>query len=196
MIGVAILAIVLVAAGGAMVWLRPAYQYRLNDVTGHEPGLKLFGARDTQGAVRAASDYSDKVTVLYMGYTHCPNVCPLTLARLHAAMKRLGPETAGRIQVLFVTLDPGRDTAHLLRQYVRAFDPRFRGLRLTGKPLQQFEKRYHVSVSYGEPGTSGDYVVNHSGGVFVFDRAGRMRLIGSGSDPLNDWVSDLRHLAG
>lgn len=195
-IGTVCAAIAVVAAAAAAYVLQSPYQYHLNDVTGHQPELKLFRARDTEGQVRTADDYSGETVILYFGYTHCPDVCPTTLAKLHAAMKRLGKETAGRIQVLFVSVDPKRDTRQVLHQYIRAFDPRFEALRLTGDPLQKLEKRYHISVSYGEPDADGNYAVYHSSGIFVFDGRGRMRLIGSGQDPLSDWVPDLRHLAG
>ncbi|HKJ94749.1 MAG TPA: SCO family protein [Gammaproteobacteria bacterium] len=177
------------------------YQYHLTrvDDAGAEaprPGLKLYGAKDSDGNVRRAADYQGDVVVLYAGYTHCPNVCPTTLAKLHAVRSKLSNDVASRIKVLFVSVDPKRDTEHGLGEYVAAFDRSFTGLRLTGDALERFESHFNVDVTYGKPDDQGDYVVNHSGAVYIFGPKGQLQLIGSPADSVEDLTADLRHLAG
>src|SRR6059058_3118000 len=103
-----------------------ATAFKNTDVTGLAYG-KDFSLPDHHGKLRSLADFKGKAVVVFFGYTHCPDVCPTTMAEMAAVMKQLGPD-ADRVQVLFVTLDPERDTPALLKQYVPAFDPRFIGL--------------------------------------------------------------------
>lgn len=105
----------------------PAFQNL--DITGNTQFGSDFSLPDTSGKIRTMADYKGKVVVLFFGYTHCPDVCPTTMAELSQALQQLGPEDAKRVQVLFVTVDPDRDTPALLAQYVPAFNPTFVGLR-------------------------------------------------------------------
>lgn len=173
---------------------RQSSDFHLTDVTGHMPDLKLFGVKNARGQARTATDYRSEVVVLYFGYTHCPDVCPLTLSKLHQVMQQLGPN-AKKVEVLFVTVDPKRDTPTVLRRYVTAFDPRFHALRPTGEALDSLTHRYHASYSYGQPDAAGNYVVNHSAGIFIFDGKGKIRLIGtSGADSAADMAADIKKL--
>ncbi len=169
--------------------------FHLTNVTGHMPDLKLFGAKNARGQVRTAADYRGKVVILYFGYTHCPDVCPLTLSKLHQVMRKLG-STAKQVQVLFVTVDPKRDTPAVLRQYLAAFDSRFEALRPTGEALDSFTHHYDASYSYDQPDANGNYVVNHSAAIYIFDGKGKMRLIGTGgADTTSGIAADIRKLA-
>ena len=161
------------------------------DVTG-SPLAGDFHLVDADGKPRSLADFRGKVVVVTFGYTHCPDVCPTTLADFAAARKKLGAE-ASRVQVLFVTVDPQRDTAELLRQYVPAFDPSFIGLRGELPAIDKVTRDFHVYANRRE-GSTGAYTVDHSAQSFVFDPAGKLRLvIGYGMEP-EKIASDLRLL--
>ena len=161
------------------------------DVTG-SPLAGDFHLVDADGKPRSLGDFRGKVVVVTFGYTHCPDVCPTTLADFAAARKKLGAE-ASRVQVLFVTVDPQRDTAELLKQYVPAFDPSFIGLRGELPAIDKVTRDFHVYASRRE-GSTGTYTVDHSAQSFVFDPAGKLRLvIGYGMEP-EKIAADLRLL--
>ena len=153
-----------------------------SDVTGTSFGrdFKLF---DHTGKPRTLADYRGKAVVLFFGYTQCPDVCPTTLSELAEAMKRLGPD-ADRVQVLFVTVDPERDTPALLSKYVPAFDPRFVGLYGDADATARTAKEFKV-IYQKQPGqTPGTYTVDHSAGTFIFDPNGKLRVyVGYGQGP-------------
>ena len=152
-----------------------------------------FALHDHNGKDRKLADFRGKAVVVFFGYTQCPDVCPTTLATLAETMKELGPD-ANRVQVLFITVDPDRDTAELLSQYVPAFDPRFLGLRGSADETERTAKEFRVRYQK-QPGTSpGAYTMDHSAGTFIFDRQGRLRLharLAQGSDV---FARDLREL--
>jgi protein SCO1/2 len=160
------------------------------DVTGAPIGgeLRLF---DHDGKPRSLADFRGKVVVVSFGFTHCPDVCPTTLADFASARKRLGPD-AERVQVLFVTLDPARDSLKLLRDYVPAFDPTFIGLRGDEAATDKVTRDFKVYAHKRDGKTPGDYSIDHSAQSFVFDAQGRIRLvIGYGLEP-EKIASDLR----
>lgn len=161
------------------------------DVTGLEiPGLQLA---DASGEPRSLAEFRNKLVVVIFGYTQCPDVCPTTLHDYAQAMKALGKD-ASQVQVLFVTVDPKRDTGELLGQYVGAFDPRFIGLRGDAAATERVEKDFHIYVAE-HPGRSAEsYTVDHSSQVFVFDRTGKLRLMINAGTPSADIASDLRVL--
>ena len=162
------------------------------DVTGLDYA-KGFSLTDHTGKPRTLADFKGKAVVVFFGYTQCPDVCPTTMAEMASVMQKLGP-LADQVQVLFITLDPERDTPQLLAQYVPAFDKRFIGLR--GTPEQTAKTAKDFKVFYSKvPGTEpGSYTIDHTAGSYVFDRDGRLRLFirhGQGPDPI---VHDLRQL--
>lgn len=166
--------------------------WQLTDIAGHMPDLS-FRLTDDQGKTVTASDYRGKVTLLYFGYTHCPDVCPLTLAQLHVVMQKLG-KLADGVSILFVSVDPTRDTPAVLHDYVHAFDPRAVGL--TGSPadIEVLSKRYRAAFSR-EPGkTDGNYDVSHSSGIYIFDGNGKARLLATPTDAQDKLVHDLQLL--
>jgi protein SCO1/2 len=166
--------------------------FQNTDVTGLDYA-KGFALTDHTGKPRTLADFKGKVVVVFFGYTQCPDVCPTTMAEMASVMQKLGP-LADQVQVLFITLDPERDTQQLLAQYVPAFDKRFIGLR--GTPEQTAKTAKDFKVFYSKvPGTEpGSYTIDHTAGSYVFDRDGRLRLFihhGQGADPI---VHDLRQL--
>ena len=162
------------------------------DVTGSPIGGELRLV-DHHGKPRTLADFRGKVVVVVFGFTHCPDVCPTTLADFASALKKTGGD-AGSVQVLFVTVDPNRDTAELLRQYVPAFHPDFLGLRGDAEATSRVTRDFRV-YAQERPGKSVEsYSIDHSAQSFVFDRAGRVRLIiGYGAAP-DAIASDLRIL--
>jgi protein SCO1/2 len=170
-------------------------QWQLDDVRGHLPDLKLRMTNDLGQPVTAAS-YSGKVVLLYFGYTHCPDVCPLTLVHLHTVLQKLGKKDASHVQVLFVTVDPARDTVPVLHQYVAAFDPHIVGLTGTQNAIAQLAKRYRAFYK-PEPAraaSSGDYEVTHSSAIYIFDREGHARLLATPGASNDEILHDLKIL--
>lgn len=160
-----------------------AFSFKSTDITGADFGREL-ALTDFAGQPRKLSDFHGKVVAVFFGYTHCPDVCPTTLAELASALKKLGPD-ADKVQVLFVTADPERDTPEILKQYVTAFDPRFLGLRGTSEQTVQVAKDFKVLIQKN-PGSSPDnYTVDHSSGTYLYDPQGRLRVyvsFGQGAD--------------
>ncbi|HXZ53102.1 MAG TPA: SCO family protein [Burkholderiales bacterium] len=169
-------------------------KWRTKDVDGLVRPLE-FELTDDAGRQVNAQDYRGKTVLLYFGYTSCPDECPTTMSKLALALKQTRNRGAGDV-VLFVTVDPQRDSATRLRQYTRAFGPRFVGLRGTPQELVALSKRYRISYSYGEPDKDGDYEVMHSTGVFVFDGTGRSRLLVLPNDSADAIAADLDRIAG
>jgi protein SCO1/2 len=167
-------------------------QFKASDVTGTGFG-RDFSLTDHAGKPRTLADFRGKVVVLFFGYTQCPDVCPTTLSTLAEAMRRLGPGAA-RVQVLFVTVDPERDTAELLSHYVTAFDPSFLGLRGDADATARTAKEFKILYQKQPGRTPGTYTMDHSAGTFVFDPEGRLRLyVGHGQDA--DFLAhDIREL--
>lgn len=146
---------------------------------------KDFSLTDHNGQPRRLADFRDKAVVMFFGYTQCPDVCPTTLANLRDTMRLLG-EDAKRVQVLFVTVDPARDTTALLAQYVPTFYPSFLGLYADEKATAALAKDFKVFYAK-QPGTTpGSYSIDHSTGSYAFDPQGRLRLlIRHGETPAN-----------
>ena len=166
--------------------------FKGSDVTGSSFGRE-FTLTDAEGRTRTLADYRGKAVVVFFGYVQCPDVCPTTLAALAEAMKQLGTD-ADRVQVLFVTVDPDRDTAELLKAYVPAFDPRFVGLRGDAKAIEAVAKEFRIVYQKVPGATPSTYTVDHSAGTFLFDPQGRLRVyIGHGQAP-DAFVHDLREL--
>lgn len=166
-------------------------KFRSTDVTGAEFGRSLeLTAHD--GKPRTLADFRGKAVVVFFGYTHCPDVCPTTLADAAGALKKLGADAA-RVQVLFVTVDPERDTPQVLAQYVPAFDPGFVGLYGDAAATQRAAKEFRVYYAKST-GSAGAYTMDHSAQSFVFDPQGRLRLLVRPERISQDLAEDLRTL--
>lgn len=157
------------------------------------PGaLTPFDLVDTRGAPIAPAQLQGHPTLVFFGFTYCPDVCPTTLARLAEAAKVAAPKG---LRIAFVTVDPARDTTSQLAEYVHAFGPRVTGLRATEGELEDAARRYRVGYTRGKPDARGEYEVMHSSGVFAFDGEGRARLIILPGASESDMVAALRRLA-
>jgi protein SCO1 len=162
----------------------------LTDVTGHLPDL-AFSLTGEDGRPIDASAFRGRVALVYFGYTHCPDVCPETMARLMQVLARLGPD-ANRVRILFVSVDPARDTPALMRAYVGAFDATHAvGLTGSAREIETLAKRYRVAYQMEAPDASGDYAVTHSSAVYVFDARGRARLLATDQDSPEAFAADL-----
>ena len=181
----------------ALVGLRAACgkdgaKFQASDITGSSFGREI-ALTDHAGRARTLADFRGKAVVVFFGFTQCPDVCPTTLAMLADVMKRLGPD-ADRVQVLFVTVDPERDTGELLSKYVPAFDPRFLGLRGDADATARTAKEFKV-IYQKQPGTTpGSYSMDHSAGLYVFDPRGQIRLYVGHSQGADVIAHDLREL--
>jgi protein SCO1/2 len=150
-----------------------ARQFKLTDVTGAKFG-RDFALADHDGRARTLADFRGKVVAVFFGFTQCPDVCPTTLGDLAAVMKELG-ERSGEVQVLFVTLDPERDTPALLKQYVSAFHPAFLGLHGDAEAIARTAGEFKVFYQK-HPAASGGYSLDHTAGIYLFGREGRLRV--------------------
>lgn len=171
---------------------KPSTQWHGHDISGVMPDLQ-FHLTDDKGHAVTGKDFRGKVTMMYFGYTNCQYLCPKTLTDLAAAIRKLGNQ-AKRVQVLFVSVDPKRDSGKVLRNYTANFSPEIVGLTGTQQQLRTVTKDYRVGYSYGKPNAKGNYVVNHSSAVFVFDTQGRARLLIDQQEKTGQITADLRHL--
>jgi protein SCO1 len=146
------------------------------NVTGSLPPLSFTMTRAADGKQVTQADYRGKTVLLYFGYTNCPDVCPTTLSEVHDILTRLGPE-ARHVRMLFVTVDPNRDTAPVLSAYVKNFGTEIDGLRGTPDELAALARRYRVEYSVTPASGNHPYDVTHSSAIFVFDGSGAARLI-------------------
>lgn len=144
------------------------------DITGAEYARELE-LSDGDGRTRRLAEFKGRVTVVFFGYTQCPDVCPTTLADLARARQLLGADGA-RVQGIFVTVDPERDTAEVIKAYVGSFAPDFVGLRGTAEQTQAAAKQFKVFYSKVPGKTPTSYTIDHTAGSYVFDAAGRIRL--------------------
>jgi protein SCO1/2 len=166
--------------------------YALKNVTGLVSPLE-FKLTDQDGHPVTAADYRHDIVLLYFGYTDCPDECPTTLTTLANALHTLGPQSS-HVRVLFVTVDPRRDTTEVLKRYVSNFGPQFVGLRGDEAELNDLSKRYRIAYHYEKPDKDGNYEVDHSSAVFVFDGDGRARLLAQSDNTSQQVASDLRRL--
>lgn len=158
-------------------------RFKGTDITGAEWG-RAFDLTDHTGRRRTLADFRGKVVLAFFGYTNCPDACPLALSEMAQVVKQLGPD-GNQVQGLFVTVDPERDTPERLASYVPAFHPSFLGLRGTREELEKVKKEFKIysseqkadSASHSGHGAGRtQYMVNHSTGIYVFDKQGRARL--------------------
>ena len=152
------------------------------DITG-APYANALSLPDAEGRPRTLADFKGKVTVVFFGYTQCPDACPTTMAELSGILKTLGPD-ASKVQVVFVSVDPSRDTPALLKNYVTNFRPDFIALRGDEAQTKQVVKDFKLIVEKVPGKTPDSYTIDHTAGTYIFDREGRVRLFASQSlDP-------------
>ena len=180
------------SAAALLACNRAAVAFRNTDLTGATFGRQL-SLIDHHGQPRSLADFRGKAVILFFGYTSCPDICPTTLARLADAMKALGAE-AERVQVLFVTVDPERDSAERLQGFVPWFHPSFLGLRGDVAQTKAVTEEFRVFAARKPVDGELGYVIDHSSGAYVYDPAGRLRLYVRDTASVEDIVADLRVL--
>lgn len=171
---------------------KPSPAFKNTDLTGLDYA-KDFALTDHNGKPRQLSDFRGKLVVVFFGYTQCPDVCPTTMSEMSVVMQQLG-WLADKVQVLFITLDPERDTQNLLASYVPNFDPRFLGLHGDAAATAKVAKEFKVFYQKVPSKVAGSYTLDHTAGSFVFDTEGKIRLFlryGQGPDVI---THDLRIL--
>lgn len=171
----------------------PAPSFKSTDITGADYGKSLTLTDAGSGRKVSLEDFRGKLVLVFFGFTHCPDVCPTTLLKAAEVKKQLGAD-GDKLQVLFVTVDPERDSPEALAKYVPAFDPSFIGLRgdanETSKAAREFKVFYQKVPN--RDGTS--YNVDHTAASYVLDKEGRLRLFVRHAQPVEEIVSDLRQL--
>jgi len=167
-------------------------QWQTTPIHGLMPEL-AFTLTNEAGQTVQAEDYAGKIRLVFFGFSHCKKACPATLGKLTLAMRQIGA-AARDARILFVSVDPARDTPTVLEQYTEQFTPRMVGLTGDHDQLQELAKRYRVAYSYGEGYPGKEYRVYHSSAVFVFDRNGEIRLIIQQNDSIEAIRQDLLRL--
>ena len=167
-------------------------QFQGVDITGAEYARTL-SLPDQNGKPRTLDDFKGKVTVVFFGYTQCPDVCPTTMVELAQVKKALGAD-GDKLQAVFVTIDPERDTPEILKAYMASFDPSFVALRGTLEQTQAAAKEFKVFFAKVPGKVEGSYTMDHTAGAYIIDAKGKVRLFeryGGGADAL---TSDIRGL--
>ncbi len=178
----------------ALLGCSPKASFTNVDITGSTAFGKDFILLDPDGKTRTLEDFKGKVVVMFFGYTQCPDVCPTTLTEMEQAMNLLGPQS-NQVQVLFVTVDPQRDTAAILKQYVPAFDPRFLGLRpADDADLDKVTKDFKIYYKKVPGSSPGSYTIDHTAGSYAFDRNGQLRLFIKHAQGPQTLAQDLKEL--
>ncbi|KAG0193150.1 hypothetical protein DFQ28_006156 [Apophysomyces sp. BC1034] len=168
-------------------------QWKLANVAGHLPDLGFSLQADSGNTVSGAS-FAGQTTLVFFGYTHCPDVCPETMARLMQVLAKLG-DAARDVRILFISVDPHRDTPQTLHAYVQAFDPQHVvGLSGSEKQIADLARRYRVAYQAEKPDGNGSYEVTHSSAIYIFDRTGRARLLATATDSADTIAGDLKRL--
>ncbi|MBI3676846.1 MAG: SCO family protein [Proteobacteria bacterium] len=157
------------------------------------PALSFSLTRANDGAAVTANDYKGKIAILYFGYTHCPDICPTTLANLSDVMDKLG-EKRRDVRILFVSVDPNRDTLPVLQSYAKAFAPEVDALRGPDNAVAALARRYRVAYGVTQASPGHPYEVMHSDAVFFFDRTGRARIVITSTDDGKAIVEDIEAL--
>lgn len=180
------LALLLPACGGG------ASPFKSTDISRVEWG-RDFRLTDHNGRARGVADFKGKVVMLFFGYVNCPDVCPTTLADMARVVDKLGKD-GERVQGLFVTVDPRRDTRDVLAQYVPAFHPSFLGLYADERTTAALAKEFKFFYSAQPANARGNYTVDHGGSIYVFDPRGRLRLLMGAGRTVETMLADVRLL--
>jgi len=179
---------VLVVACGGRDYQTKGIERLLPDLS-----FRLIGE---SGQMMTEEDLRGGPTVVFFGFTHCPDVCPTAMARIAAATEAAGQGLDSDLQVLFVSVDPGRDDPEKLARYTDFFSDRVTGATADVETLRELTKRYRATFGYDEPNEFGDYNVSHSSAMYVFDADGDARALFRPSDSVAAMAADLRRIAG
>ncbi|WP_205973866.1 SCO family protein [Paraburkholderia sp. Tr-20389] len=189
----AALGIALCAALGSAGCSQRGEPWQLTDVSGHLPDLD-FTLTGDDGRPIAADTLKGRASLVYFGYTHCPDVCPETMGRLMQVIDKLGPD-AQKVRILFVSVDPARDTPKALHDYVAAFDAQHaRGLTGTDAQIERMARHYRVAYQMEQRDPHGNYEVTHSSAVYIFDARNHARLLATDHDTPDVIARDVRRI--
>jgi protein SCO1/2 len=169
-----------------------ALAFHGSDINGTHLGRDLE-LQDGSGQTRRLSDYKGKVTLVFFGYTQCPDVCPTAMAELSQTMQLLGPDAA-KVQVIMISVDPARDTPDILSAYVQAFNPSFVGLTGAPEKLSKTAKSFKAYYAKSSGGTAEQYGMDHASSFYVFDKEGESRVLIAGNAKAADIAADIRQL--
>ena len=173
----------------------PTQKWSLYDVSGHLPDLRFSLVGEGNKSI-TQQDLKDKTVLMFFGYASCPDICPTTMAQLTEVLEKLG-EDAKDVRIIFVSVDPHRDTPDVLQAYVNAFNKNAIGLTGNEKQIAALARRYRVAYQIEKPKPGDDakiYDVTHSRGVFIFDKTGRARLLAPDTEKVDVVTQDLRQL--
>lgn len=185
------LALALLASAILVACGPPPPPFNATEVSNLAYGRGL-GIPDTDGKIRRIDDFKGQVTIVFFGFTRCPDICPTTLMRLRQVRNALG-EDADKVQVLLVSVDPERDTADRLGAYVKSFDQSFIGLRPEPAELETVVKAFHA-IAVKVPTSGDDYTIDHSATIYVYDRKNQLRLIAQPTLEIDLFAADLKRL--
>jgi protein SCO1 len=173
----------------------PNVKWSLYDVSGHLPDLR-FSLQAAGNQTMTEKDFTGQTVLMFFGYASCPDICPTTMAQLTEVVNKLG-DRAKDVKIVFVSVDPHRDTPDVLQAYVKAFSTSAIGLTGNERQVADLARRYRIAyqIEKPKPGDSADvYDITHSRGVFIFDRFGRARLLASDTEKIDTVVADLKQL--
>jgi protein SCO1/2 len=173
----------------------PNYKWSLYDVSGHLPDLE-FSLKGVGNQTVTEASLKNKTVLVFFGYASCPDVCPTTMAQLTEVIAKLGDD-AKDVRIIFISVDPHRDTPDMLQAYVNAFNKNAVGLTGSENQVAALARRYRIAyqIEKPKPGDNPDtYDVTHSRGVFIFDRFGKARLLASDTEAIDTVTADLRRL--
>ena len=174
--------------------VRSPASFKATDITG-ATFARDFALTDHGGQPRSLADFKGKVVVVFFGYVQCPDVCPTTLSTLREVREKLGAD-GDKLQVVFITVDPERDTGEVMSLYVPAFHPSFVGLRGDAATTEKVAKEFRILFLKNPGKTPTSYTVDHSAGVFIFDTQGKIRLYASQNMTVDAYVHDIQALLG
>lgn len=169
-------------------------KWNAKDISGLMPELE-FDLIGTDGQPVKADDLDGRIKLLFFGFTHCPDVCPTTMAQLQRAINAMPDDLQDDVEIVFVSVDPRRDTPEQLATYESFFGDRVTGLTADEPALRRLAKRYRTTFGYGQPDAEGNYDVSHSNAVYVFDRSGEARVLIRDGLPTEKIRDDLVTLA-
>lgn len=170
----------------------PKPQFSSIDLTGADYA-RDFSLSDQNGRLRSIKDFAGQVVVVFFGYTQCPDVCPTSMAELASLKRSLGADSA-KLQAIFITVDPERDTPEVLKAYMTNFDPSFLALRPSPEKLPALAAEFKIYYKKVPGATPGSYTMDHSAGSYIYDPAGRIRLFSRYGNQPEALLSDIRLL--
>lgn len=182
-----------IALTGTLSGCSSKVEYTAHDIQNVMRDLE-FTLTNEQGQTVTADSFDGELKMLFFGYTNCPDICPATMARIRAALGGLDAEQREAIDVLFVSVDPERDTPDKIASFTDRFGPGFTGLTGTEKQLRALNKRYRATYGYSEPNDHGFYRVSHSSAIYVFGAQDQARLLINQRESVDDMATDLKTL--